>query len=229
MKKLLLATTAVLFAALSSPAVASDIIVTGYDLPDSLAFGAGTINGYSYYVGPVILHVQSGPDILAYCADLDHVLQGAAYNYSTLTQNGLGAAISEPMSNRIGHIASAGFAALTANNGYLAAAAQLAIWSLEYNIAPTAFANATVQADFNNLISLTWSDNGVRATTVIAAGNWPHDPGLSQQMVIGLGESNELLPPVPEASTWAMMILGFFGVGFVAYRRKRNGSALAAA
>jgi len=29
---------------------------------------------------------------------------------------------------------------------------------------------------------------------------------------------------VPEPSTWAMMILGFFGVGFVAYRRKNNHS-----
>lgn len=28
--------------------------------------------------------------------------------------------------------------------------------------------------------------------------------------------------PVPEPSTWAMMILGFFGVGFLAYRRKRE-------
>jgi hypothetical protein len=27
---------------------------------------------------------------------------------------------------------------------------------------------------------------------------------------------------VPEASTWAMMILGFFGVGFMAYRRKSS-------
>jgi hypothetical protein len=26
--------------------------------------------------------------------------------------------------------------------------------------------------------------------------------------------------PVPEPSTWAMMILGFFGIGFVAYRRR---------
>jgi hypothetical protein len=25
---------------------------------------------------------------------------------------------------------------------------------------------------------------------------------------------------VPEPSTWAMLILGFFGVGFMAYRRK---------
>jgi hypothetical protein len=25
---------------------------------------------------------------------------------------------------------------------------------------------------------------------------------------------------VPEATTWAMMVLGFLGVGFMAYRRK---------
>jgi hypothetical protein len=34
---------------------------------------------------------------------------------------------------------------------------------------------------------------------------------------------------VPEPSTWAMMILGFFGIGFMAYRRKQNGSALTVA
>jgi hypothetical protein len=31
---------------------------------------------------------------------------------------------------------------------------------------------------------------------------------------------------VPEPSTWAMMILGFFGVGFMAYRRRSQGSSL---
>jgi hypothetical protein len=31
---------------------------------------------------------------------------------------------------------------------------------------------------------------------------------------------------VPEPSTWAMMILGFAGVGFMTYRRKQNGPAL---
>jgi hypothetical protein len=35
---------------------------------------------------------------------------------------------------------------------------------------------------------------------------------------------NVVLTAVPEASTWAMMILGFFGVGFMAYRRKSQGS-----
>jgi len=36
---------------------------------------------------------------------------------------------------------------------------------------------------------------------------------------------NVSVSSVPEPSTWAMMILGFFGVGFVAYRRK-SGPAL---
>ena len=30
--------------------------------------------------------------------------------------------------------------------------------------------------------------------------------------------------PIPEPSTWAMLILGFFGIGFMAYRRKNKGS-----
>ncbi|MBR0995475.1 PEP-CTERM sorting domain-containing protein [Bradyrhizobium japonicum] len=35
--------------------------------------------------------------------------------------------------------------------------------------------------------------------------------------------------PVPEPSTWAMMILGFAGLGFMAYRRRNQASALTAA
>jgi len=35
-----------------------------------------------------------------------------------------------------------------------------------------------------------------------------------------------ITPGVPEPSTWAMMILGFAGVGFMAYRRKSHGAAL---
>jgi hypothetical protein len=38
--------------------------------------------------------------------------------------------------------------------------------------------------------------------------------------------SDGVASAVPEPSTWAMMILGFCGVGFMAYRRKQNGPAL---
>ena len=37
---------------------------------------------------------------------------------------------------------------------------------------------------------------------------------------------NASITAVPEASTWAMMILGFLGVGFMAYRRKAAGNGL---
>jgi PEP-CTERM motif len=40
------------------------------------------------------------------------------------------------------------------------------------------------------------------------------------------GSSITLTAAVPEPSTWAMMILGFCGVGFMAYRRKQNPPAL---
>ena len=33
---------------------------------------------------------------------------------------------------------------------------------------------------------------------------------------------------VPEPTTWAMMLIGFAGVGFIAYRRRNQGSALTA-
>jgi hypothetical protein len=35
----------------------------------------------------------------------------------------------------------------------------------------------------------------------------------------------ETINAVPEASTWAMMILGFFGIGFLAYRRRNQTAA----
>jgi hypothetical protein len=38
-----------------------------------------------------------------------------------------------------------------------------------------------------------------------------------------------LTSPVPEPSTWAMMVLGFAGVGFMTYRRRGQASAFTAA
>jgi hypothetical protein len=56
--------------------------------------------------------------------------------------------------------------------------------------------------------------------------------GLDPTQVTGFEEALEFIPQVaavPEASTWAMMILGFCGVGFMAYGRKQNGGSLSAA
>jgi hypothetical protein len=54
---------------------------------------------------------------------------------------------------------------------------------------------------------------------------------LFDEVILGTGSTNALeidniSAAVPEPATWAMMILGFFGVGFMAFRRKQNEPAL---
>ena len=58
--------------------------------------------------------------------------------------------------------------------------------------------------------------NALGATDVMMVAN----EGGSAAAALGVS-----IAPVPEPATWAMMILGFFGLGFMGYRRK-NGAAV---
>jgi hypothetical protein len=60
----------------------------------------------------------------------------------------------------------------------------------------------------------------LQATRIFAPGG-----GVTSQYFDNV--SLDLVTPVPEPSTWAMLILGFAGVGFMAYRRG-NGATLVA-
>jgi len=54
-------------------------------------------------------------------------------------------------------------------------------------------------------------------------GNFSSNDGADSFLAFDAG----VAPPVPEASTWAMMLLGFFGIGFMVYRKhKGEGHAL---
>jgi hypothetical protein len=60
-------------------------------------------------------------------------------------------------------------------------------------------------------------------------------PGYTQSEALGINVFGDITglftsaePAVPEPSTWAMMILGFVGVGFMAYRRKARTALMAA-
>jgi hypothetical protein len=64
-------------------------------------------------------------------------------------------------------------------------------------------------------------------------GNNANQPGLSFTFsptgeATTTGTASSVVEAVPEPSTWAMMILGFFGVGFMAYRRKAKPTFMAA-
>lgn len=70
--------------------------------------------------------------------------------------------------------------------------------------------------------SLDTSGTGVATEYSISPfGVFPNDAQGAYQMAV--------TGAVPEPSTWAMMIIGFAGVGFAAYRRKRKVASLVAA
>lgn len=56
----------------------------------------------------------------------------------------------------------------------------------------------------------------------LAAFEFFSNPGSAHTLAIPIAGA------VPEASTWAMMILGFAGVGFMAYRRRAKPALMAA-
>ena len=60
-------------------------------------------------------------------------------------------------------------------------------------------------------------------TSMVVFGDSLSDSGNVALVPPALG-GGSIPSAVPEPSTWAMMILGFFGVGFMAYRRKSQGS-----
>jgi PEP-CTERM motif len=91
-------------------------------------------------------------------------------------------------------------------------------------------------------IALTYSIHIDSADTIHITGNSPTSFGLYTVTLVELDLGPEPVgsytaqlkalitgpefvlaaPAVPEPSTWAMMILGFMGVGFMAYRRKNS-------
>jgi len=78
--------------------------------------------------------------------------------------------------------------------------------------------------------ALASGSNGVYYTTAgpgHSAGEWTNpDPSGNGGISSTLNIYADVTAAVPEASTWAMMILGFFGVGFISYRRRATANSL---
>lgn len=70
------------------------------------------------------------------------------------------------------------------------------------------------------VVSLYGADIG--STLTISTGSFPATIGLDGGAAIGSGVVN--VGAVPEASTWAMMLAGFAGLGWLGYRRSSRGA-----
>ena len=206
-----------------------------YDLNTVTLSGTG-YNNVTYneteYSTPIGLHVAGTPadqNLWVFCVDLFHTINvggqspGLTYTSQTLTTDNNpavsnpphnGYALNTNVSAEIQYLAHIGIGLANGPTSTTVTdevtAIQAAIWELEYGLTATS-SDATI----NNYISSFYSN-----ALAVSPGGSPAEElynSVHQSFVDG---SPSLTTPVPEPSTWAMMILGFAGFGFITYRRK---------
>jgi hypothetical protein len=219
---------------------------------------AVTVSGSLYSgtttAGPFDLHYTTptpGGNIWVFCVDLFHDFssggspnpsQPATYVTQSLTTNNNGnpgAALTLAQSAGIAYLANQVLTIAGGLKGGVTAdqfaATQAAIWELEYDPTHSGLLTVTsASGAVNTLIAsyLAAAENPFNLGSNYAAElastdtNNPYGGGHYQDFVTGGG--GFLTGSVPEPSTWAMMILGFAGIGTMAYRRRRQATVSAA-
>ncbi len=170
---------------------------------------------------------------LAYCIDIfDYLRTGlfdiASFSFDAAKEQTLKVL----MTNTAGAIGAVDSAALTAaqkaeQKKNVSSAIQMAVWEVAFETAGNPFSTTT--GDFwMNGSGLTGLNGGVSSAQTLAQGfldnintnTWSHvDPNWSLKMLVPQDAANNqtqvflVSTPVPEPSTWAMLILGFGLVG----------------
>jgi hypothetical protein len=209
MRSLLLATTAAVLLVGQATASTFDIVNVGTSFADNA--GIIDIAGTDPWTTPIILTTDTGQTFFTYCDDFNHNItieggQNLTFIEAPVTTNGSGVALTESQSNIMGQLAGIGLRALAAGNFDLSIAAQAAIWATEPGNGPATSTNATVESDITMLLD-TVHNNGT---------------GFAMGLISPDGVQGQILPSaaVPEPATWAMMLLGFIGLGYAARTRR---------
>jgi hypothetical protein len=162
-------------------------------------------------VGMFELHTPGGQVVDAWCVDLFHDLQGSGvYTVGRLTNDSYVPAppntLTPTQIGEIGALVGRGpglVAAAGASGSDAAAGVQLAIWAIEY---PSFTYSMPTAADSYYTKYLNDAEN-------VWAPNFAYDALIGNSQGLGV---NQNLVTAPEPSTWAMMLLGFAGLGYAA-------------
>jgi len=223
MKLLALATAAALAAlAPAAASAATQVKLTGY------SFAQGSKTGTLHYAGSPFNNGGVGIGAFAltgsyvgsnapaafhtYCVDIFHALSvPGIYDLVPLSQMYTG--VRATNINKI-------LANTNATNADQSAAVQLALWEVAFETGPT----------FNVSSGAFYVDGGNSAAARTLAntylsnlGTWQVSTTQTARLLYSpTRQSQVYLAPVPEASTWAMMIAGMGIAGSAMRRRKRN-------
>jgi PEP-CTERM motif-containing protein len=108
-------------------------------------------------------------------------------------------------------------------------------WVFVGTLAGGGTVSQTITSDPNNILTYSLSSTFQDLTSVSITAELPvmgisisNGAGVDANFDNIVATQYSVAPPVPEPSTWAMMLLGFAGVGFMAYRRKSKPALMAA-
>jgi len=180
-------------------------------------FGNVSVDGYgSPWTTPILMTDTKGQTLVVFCDDLNHDVfvaggQTLPYVFEPVTVNGLGVPLMPHISNEMGQLADIGIYDYHKGDEAGAEAAQAAIWGIEYGVGVSS-TDPTIESDIVRDLKI--KDNGRGLATGIVPAM-----GFAQQAQITGG--------VPEPATWAMMLIGFGGLGAAMRSRRKPAAATA--
>jgi len=179
---------------------------------------------YGYFGSGEILLYGSGSNkgqtLGVWCIDATHILQGSdtyTITHPTTDNGGVGGlnnGLSHSQLGEIGALVKWGDANINTNT-WVSAAVQLAIWAIEYPGAKFTSDSSIVNGKVPLLVS--YAQNPT---------NWFF--GLSEVIDPKDNQGLVFTTPTPLPPTWTMLLGGFAGLGFFAYRGTKNRSAAVA-
>ncbi len=200
-------------------ASASTFQYGSYSVANEQDISISTPNDVKGGAGQIKL-IGSGPNatqtILAWCMDIYDFLQNSGtYNITPLTTGGTGGSNPTLTSTQIGEIG----ALITHGNALIntsydvSAAIQLAIWKVEYG------------GVFNsNGITPSVATLAATYVTDVQNGTWAANDNVSLLQEAG-NQTLAFVTPLP--ATWTLMLSVLACLGFIAYRRRKHGTAVA--
>lgn len=222
--------------------------ITLYQTPPIAAFGYTSTNPNAPIFGSSTIAQQGGNKAYApYVGDANPIAAMASDLHNAYTAEAAAFNAANPTNSHVS-VALAGDAWVTAINQGIAQlnpflatqpAGQIDLWDSDPLLAcctvPIGY-HPSQYGDYLNGLVLFGQITGVNPETLGAEWD-PNNPLYSASASRALGISPDIAyalaiaaedtllagaPAAPEPSTWAMMILGFAGIGFMAYRRRKS-------